>query len=441
MFAATLVVRVVAIGLVCLVEGRLLLKQSVNVTEHRTPFFSPARLAEALRDAAKAAWGKKTTTEEETTIEGTTSGHDKKRPSRKHHKHKQVLKQDPIGDVVEARWHKYLKQIPWGTYHKKRKHECPPMMVFIMSSRVNRDRRRDIREMWSETGGWGSMTTKFAICQHPADDDEDSEVFESLEKEAELHNDLLYLNCHEGYLRGALTQKVLEAMKEFVSPEENWAKKHELFMKTDDDSFVSPSRLCDFLSTHRERAKSFAHSYIGVFAEAGERIQGKRPPCRDPESPWYEPYEKFKEDFYPPAAKGGPGYILSRDMVQTLISEGIAEANVLNNEDRAVGVWVDELKKNGMPIEYINLPGTDGYEDYHANLIAKNGPWSEYPYAIHHHLTGSEIKCLHHVDKAGESKRFIDECFATQNSNSMFIATPLLRRSSEASLVCRGSVP
>merc|ERR1719356_1970930 len=90
-----------------------------------------------------------------------------------------------------------------------------------------------------------------------------------------------------------------------------------------------------------------------------------------------------------------------------------------------------------MPIQSINLPGTDGYEDYHPGLIAKSGPWSEYPYAIHHHLAGSEIKCLHQMDKAGKGNAAIDKCFALSQSTKIsnqqtnFFSMPLLRRSSE----------
>lgn len=295
------------------------------------------------------------------------------------------------------------------------------MMVFIMSRRENNEKRKEIREMWSDVGSWGVMTARFAICQHPSDD-EDSEIRHQLDKEAQQHEDLTYLDCDEGYLEGRLTRKVLEAMKNFVSSDK-WVKKHDLFMKTDDDTFVSPSRLCDFLHTHRvAHANRFSHSYIGVFAEAGERVHGKRPPCRDPSSPWYEPYEKFQGELYPLAAKGGPGYILSTVMVKKLVSHGIAEANILNNEDRAVGVWVDELKNHGMSIQSINVPGTDGYEDYHPGLISKSGLWSNYPYAIHHHLAGSEIKCLHRVGKSGKNNEHVDKCFEADETTT--ISTP-----------------
>merc|ERR1719277_120641 len=137
----------------------------------------------------------------------------------------------------------------------------------------------------------------------------------------------------------------------------------------------------------------------------------QRPPCRDPNSSWYEPYSKYGEKLYPVSAKGGPGYMMSRDMVEALISGRIAEDNILSNEDKAAGVWVDKLVKKGMKIEYINLPGTDGYEEYHPGMVARSGPWKKYPYAIHHHLTGAEIMCLHKVDRAGNGDQTVDHCF------------------------------
>merc|ERR1719293_456501 len=137
------------------------------------------------------------------------------------------------------------------------------------------------------------------------------------------------------------------------------------FMKIDDDTFISTRRLCDLFTWRSQNGKDNQRAYFGVFAEGPrESIDGEHVPIRDPSSPWYEPVEKFGRDVYPVSAKGGPGYILSRYLVQQIIDTGIAEFNELNNEDKAVGVWVDELVQQGEHVDIVNVPGTDGYEEH-----------------------------------------------------------------------------
>jgi len=131
---------------------------------------------------------------------------------------------------------------------------------------------------------------------------------------------------------------------------------------------------------------------------------------RDPESPWFETEEDYPFADYPASAKGGPGYILPKHYVEHIIHDEIADRNLLRNEDKAVGVWVDRLAKRGLPVEYVNLPGTDGYEE-HAESIVTRGEYKAYPHLLHHHLPGEAIRCMHKLDMEVNPELQVDKCF------------------------------
>jgi hypothetical protein len=256
--------------------------------------------------------------------------------------------------------------------------------------------------MWEEAGdGYGRVKAKFAICTRDG-------VSEALKAENDEHQDLLLMSdCEEGYLSGVLTQKVASTMKYYLQSFSDY----DLYMKVDDDTFVSTRRFCDLLKWRMDNNKDNMAAYFGVFAEGPhEAIEGTHGPIRDPTSPWYEPYEKFSGDAYPVSAKGGPGYVLSQRLVKPIIEDGIASENVLNNEDKAVGVWVDLLKQRGVEVDIVNVPGTDGYDE-HQDSFKTSGPYREYKAALHHHLSGQRIACLHEVDHAQEPEKSIDHCF------------------------------
>lgn len=281
------------------------------------------------------------------------------------------------------------------------------MFVTVMSRRTDTDRRASIRQMWEDAHeGWGTMQYFFAICDKPGTDStEDPVDVMRLQQELEEHRDVMQMDCVEGYLNGHLTRKVLAAMRIY---KKIYSKAFDLFMKTDDDTFISPKRLCDFMTAQPANVERFSNSYAGVFAEEDERMKEGQP-CRDPSSDWYEPEDKYPDENYPVSAKGGPGYILGKKLITKMINAGIPDRFILNNEDKAVGVWMNELSKME-PVNLVNLPGTDGYDEYHP-AIHTTGTWRTYPYAIHHHLKGVEIDCLFRIDKARDDHYHIDSCF------------------------------
>jgi hypothetical protein len=288
--------------------------------------------------------------------------------------------------------------------------KCPSLFAAVLTKGDNNELRAGIREMWREAGSdWGDVKAKFLMCGLA------SNVSKAVQHEINLHGDIVLMDCEEGYLNGILTKKVAESMRTYLAHYSDY----ELYMKIDDDTFASMRRLCTMLQWRAEHNKSLANIYAGVFAEGpNETILTKHTPDRDITSAWYEPPEIFPDEVYPSSAKGGPGYILSKPLVEGILSNGIAERLNLNNEDKAVGVWVDKLIKDyNFEIDLLNLPGTDGYDE-HAASIVTTGAYKSYPHFFHHHINGPTISCLASVDNSLNPELFVDDCFTSPENTS-----------------------
>jgi len=296
-----------------------------------------------------------------------------------------------------------------GEMSRREDPRCSSAYVAVFSRRDQPGRRKHIRKMWQDAGaGWGDVMSQFVFCLPLPD--EPPHVAKELAAEAKQYNDILVMDCEDGYLNGALTKKVEASMQFFLQEHSD----RKFFMKTDDDTFARMSSICGLLSWREKHNRTNDNLYLGVFAEGAETMETKHPPCRDEKSEWYEPVEKFAGQFYPKSAKGGPGYILSSDLVTQIIQEGIAAANILNNEDKAVGVWVDELVKRNVSVSMLNIPGTDGYDE-HKKWTVTTGQYGDYPFFLHHHLVGKTIECLHDIQVKQDASEYIDDCFMFQD--------------------------
>jgi len=273
----------------------------------------------------------------------------------------------------------------------------PSMFVAVFTTRATApEKRQSIRQLWQEVdGGSGHICARFVVC------DKLDNFQQSLLAEHTAHGDMLFLSCAEGYAQGLLTMKVIAAMRAYRNaPTVNDpCLSRPLFMKVDDDTFVAGHRF-------RQGLSSAANMY-GELMYAGVDLPAQ-PPQRNPASHWYEPYNTWPHQNYPPAMYGGPGYLLGRSMIQTIIDAGIADSNVLWNEDRAVGVWVNTLQQRGVFVNWIRIPGSNGF---YWDAPVKQGAWGQYPYVLHHHLSKTCIQCLTNVDKANNPGAVTDPCF------------------------------
>jgi len=285
------------------------------------------------------------------------------------------------------------------------------MFVAVLSRKNETKTRSDLREMWQSAGqSWGAqVTAKFAVCRHA--DEPNAPSTSELQEEADKFGDILQMNCTDRYERGGLTRKVRNIMKIYI---EEYMATHPLFMKIDDDSYVSLGKLCRRMRDGWTALQELEGQqlYMGVFWEEPENWASMTTPVRDNTSNWFEPWSVFWEDFYPYSAKGGPGYILTGDMVKQFFDQGIVDQNMLYNEDKAVGVWVDKLKQKSVNIKYLHVRGTDGYY-FHQVFWEQHttGNWGSFPYTMFHKLSGPTINCLHRLDAGGDPESQVDACW------------------------------
>ncbi|XP_043723838.1 hydroxyproline O-galactosyltransferase GALT3 [Telopea speciosissima] len=113
-------------------------------------------------------------------------------------------------------------------------------------------------------------------------------------------------------------------------------------MKTDDDAFV---RIDEVLSSLEGKVSN------GLLYG---RISFDSEPQRDRDSKWYINVEEWPHASYPPWAHG-PGYIISRDIAKFIV-QGHQEGHLMlfKLEDVALGIWIEQFKKSGQEVHYIN---------------------------------------------------------------------------------------
>jgi len=232
---------------------------------------------------------------------------------------------------------------------------------------------------------------RFVFCKS-------EDIFQAaLHAEQAKNGDLIFLDCTEGYAHGLLTQKTAMSLQAFLRPDDPCLNR-DLFMKVDDDTFVNGHKFRSMMNTAwRQHGDAI---FAGLPCDVGV-------PIRDASSRWYEPESLWPHD-YPATMYGGPGYVIGRSLVKSIISAGVAKKYMLWNEDRAVGVWIGQLQNQGIEVNWVNLPGTNGFrwDPQHTS-----GQWAQYPFALHHHLDPVTISCLSDLDKANNPMKYVDVCF------------------------------
>jgi hypothetical protein len=273
----------------------------------------------------------------------------------------------------------------------------PNMFVAVMIDRASSvEQRKVLRELWHNVdNGTGEICMRFAVCMQANDHHEDGLVAEH-----KKHDDMLFLDCAEGYGEGLLTKKLIKIMHAYREAKGRhhacFARK--LFMKTDADTFVSGHQLRESIST---AVAEHGHEVLFGGVMKGP-VDVKRAGF------WNEPCENWANSTFPPSMEGGPGYVLGRSLVERIIDKKIPEHHFLWNEDKAVGVWIDLLQHTGAHVDWFEIPGTSGFD---WDEPVKSGNLGAYPYALHHHLSRACIACLAQLDRMSDNNAYIDGCF------------------------------
>mmetsp|Transcript_10304 Transcript_10304/g.23198 ORF Transcript_10304/g.23198 Transcript_10304/m.23198 type:complete len:318 (-) Transcript_10304:43-996(-) len=249
----------------------------------------------------------------------------------------------------------------------------PEMFVAIFSYPAHNMTRQVVRDAWLVPS---SVVTKFIIC-------DDNPSNGTLLAENTAYKDILWVRCEEGYSEGRLTRKLVAAMTTYL---ENYNTP--FFYKVDDDSLPNFDMILHNIHGQGD------YVYAGLMYH-GPNFNGTTGPLRNASSRWYEPWDTWPDMWYPVAASGGAGYILSRSLVSQFITVDpqTTEKYMLWNEDKAVGVWVDRACKNGVNVSYVNITGCDGYHLCDDSL--RSEPISNYlSLCVKQNLSPQEVKCL-----------------------------------------------
>ncbi|CAO2039370.1 unnamed protein product [Urochloa humidicola] len=220
------------------------------------------------------------------------------------------------------------------------------LLIGIFSTANNFKRRMVIRRTWMQYDAvrQGAVAVRFFVGLHT-----NLMVNKELWKEAHAYGDIQVLPFVDYY--SLITWKTLAICVYGTS-----AVSAKYVMKTDDDAFV---RVDEVQSTIKKLNVSNGLLYGRINSDSG--------PHRNPESKWYISQKEWPEEKYPPWAHG-PGYVVSQDIAGEINSwYKINHLKMFKLEDVAMGIWVNDLKKDGLPVRYetdtrINIEGcNDGY--------------------------------------------------------------------------------
>ncbi|KAG8071185.1 hypothetical protein GUJ93_ZPchr0006g41863 [Zizania palustris] len=220
------------------------------------------------------------------------------------------------------------------------------LLIGIFSTANNFKRRMVIRRTWMQydTVHKGTVLVRFFVGLHTH-----LMVNKELWNEAHTYGDIQVLPFVDYY--SLITWKTLAVCIYGTS-----AVSAKYLMKTDDDAFV---RVDEIHSSVKQLNVTRGLLYGRINSDSG--------PHRNPESKWYISPEEWPEDKYPPWAHG-PGYVVSQDIAKAISSwYKTSHLKMFKLEDVAMGIWIDEMRKGGLPVQYktderINSDGCkDGY--------------------------------------------------------------------------------
>ncbi|KAM7269183.1 hypothetical protein ACFE04_024680 [Oxalis oulophora] len=248
-------------------------------------------------------------------------------------------------------------------------HISVDLFIGVFSTANNFKRRMAVRRTWMQYDEVrsGTVAVRFLVGLH-----KNQIVNKELWNEAHTYGDIQLMPFVDYY--GLITWKTLGICifgTEVVSAK--------FVMKTDDDAFVR----VDEVLANLKRFNVNRGLLYGL-------INSDSQPHRNPDSKWFISHEEWPEDTYPPWAHG-PGYAVSRDIAKAIHKKyKKGRLKMFKLEDVAMGLWVAEMKKDGLKVHYEN----DGRI---FNEGCKDG------YVVAHYQGPRELLCL--WQKLQEGKR------------------------------------
>ncbi|KAI3717656.1 hypothetical protein L1987_69413 [Smallanthus sonchifolius] len=206
------------------------------------------------------------------------------------------------------------------------------LLIGVFSSGNNFKRRMALRRSWMqyEAVRSGVVVVRFFIGLH-----KNKQVNFELWREAQAYQDVQLMPFVDYYSLLTLKTIAICIMGTKILP----AK---YVMKTDDDAFVRVDEILASLKT--KTSDGLLYGLVSLDSK----------PQRDEGNKWYISTEEWPKDSYPPWAHG-PGYVVSRDIAKFIV-RGHQERNLklFKLEDVAVGIWIEQFKKQVRQVQYIN---------------------------------------------------------------------------------------
>ncbi|XP_010937161.1 beta-1,3-galactosyltransferase GALT1 [Elaeis guineensis] len=239
-------------------------------------------------------------------------------------------------------------------------HKAVDLFIGIFSTANNFKRRMAVRRTWMQYDAVksGAVAVRFFVGLH-----KNQMVNEELWNEEQAYGDIQLMPFVDYY--SLITWKTIAICiygTEVVSAK--------YVMKTDDDAFVRVDEVLSSLnSINVTRGLLYG------------RINSASQPHRNVDSKWYISHEEWPENKYPPWAHG-PGYVVSQDIAKAVYKQHKrGRLKMFKLEDVAMGIWIDEMKKQGLDVKYMK-------EDRVYNEGCEAG------YVVAHYQEPREMLCL-----------------------------------------------
>ncbi|KAI4303084.1 hypothetical protein MLD38_038757 [Melastoma candidum] len=233
------------------------------------------------------------------------------------------------------------------------------LLIGVFSTGNNFERRMALRRSWMQYAAVrdGDVAVRFLIGLH-----QNIQVNAELWKEAQAYGDIQFMPFVDYY--DLITYKAVATC--ILGTKIRPAK---YIMKADDDAFV---RIDELLSSLKAKPSNGLLYGLVAFESS---------PHREKDSKWYISEEEWPHNSYPPWAHG-LGYIISRDVAKFVVTgHQKGELKLFKLEDVAMGIWVDQLKKSGQQVHYVN-------DDRFYNAGCENG------YVLAHYQGPRKVLCL-----------------------------------------------
>ncbi|XP_072461940.1 UDP-GlcNAc:betaGal beta-1,3-N-acetylglucosaminyltransferase 7-like [Notamacropus eugenii] len=218
-----------------------------------------------------------------------------------------VLRQAWVGrgptHIRQFMLHRHCRYFPMLHNHPEKCSGHVHLLLAVKSSLARADRREAIRQTWGREaearGGRGAVRTLFLLGSNLRDKARDPYAY-LVGLEDRLYRDILQWDFLDSFFNLTLKEVNFLRWLELFCPRVSF------IFKGDDDVFVSPANLLQFLEERSPREDLLL----------GHVLYGARP-IRRQRSKYYVPRPLYNRSFYPPYVAGG-GYLLSRRVAHRL---------------------------------------------------------------------------------------------------------------------------